>query len=240
LHSKFIRHYPLPLYFTLTGKLGYSYYPNKLLKSYVEISTYAAAQYFRDSFGYSGSATWPSYTKGWTGVSAAGPWTPAALEVSVLNSTGDNFSSTLHSDYSGGNLVPSWKMMASFNADGTVSRADFYNYTGTTQNPSPTSYLSYYYERYNDPTSVARPGYSASLIIYPNPAQQMLTLDLRAYTAGEHLSFGILNGLGQTAMSGRAQAGSLQRINIGQLAPGTYTIRTSGATLNRCARFTRQ
>ena len=226
----------------LCDSISYSYYTNGLLKNYIEVSTYGSPLYFRDSFAYSGSCTFPVFNIEWKGTSANGPWTPYITKVSTLNASGSNYATTLQSEYVSGSYIPFNKMIATFYPDGNPRHADFYEYSAGVQNPNPAYYLTYYYQQYNDPTQVTGLNTNLMLPVYPNPAGDLLTVDLGSFKSNMDIMIQVVDALGRVVKSGATSGGNRYTLNVAQIPTGRYSLRAfdTEGRMSASARFIKQ
>ncbi|XZF13246.1 T9SS type A sorting domain-containing protein [Chitinophagaceae bacterium MMS25-I14] len=169
-----------------------------------------------DSFSYAGSGSFYTYW-GETLMPAPSIVVPILEFTRTLNSMGLPDSMAI-SSYNGSSLSLVETAVINYDADANPLTARFQD-----AQSGQTGIATYYYETFNDATSVTNiQEAEKSFTIFPNPAQDVLNIRKTGNTAVTAASVRIINTLGQNVFSG--QLNGDQQVNIGNLQPGNYWI----------------
>jgi hypothetical protein len=129
------------------------------------------------SYNYTGTDQTGETDLTWnTGMSA---WVNSAQYASTFN-TSHNITSKILRTVSGGSFVNATKDSETYNTNKLITQYNNYGWsTGIWQAVAGDQHDNYYYESYVDATNVAVPENKASLSLYPCPATDAITLELK-------------------------------------------------------------
>jgi hypothetical protein len=195
-----------------------SYYDGTMLKPYV-----------KDTFGYTGTLpfhlSWKEYQ--YDAINAY--WAPMTFMHKTLGGGGfpdvvyiDTFDSLANA------WTPYYKWMISYNGfnDPAQLKEFIYNFTAFPSTPDFTT--NYYYETFTNTTGIAQNATEPSLLLYPNPAKDLITVAGLDKNAGM-ISAAFYDAAGR--LISREQAGAADgklQLSVSHLHPGAYLLQLSG------------
>ncbi|MBS1773205.1 MAG: T9SS type A sorting domain-containing protein [Bacteroidetes bacterium] len=174
----------------------------------------------RDSFGYTGSADFYTYDESWVWNSDSVRWDKDALETKTLGSNNLPDVVTYYSiDSVTNNWAPDFQNEWHYNTyNNPISADGSIFFMGT---PFNITTFNCYYEAYFD-LGVKDAQVSNNMVLYPNPASDVVTLSLEKNT-GNKFSVVFINAVGQTVIKQDVASGSAN-IQISQLPQGLYKV----------------
>jgi hypothetical protein len=190
--------------------------------------------YIIDTFAYTGAYTFHSSWREYQYDPINAYWAPMTNMTKVINGLGEPDTVNIQGFDS---LLNSWVPQTmdvikynSFKDPDTLQEYD-YNYTNFPAKPSYTTV--YYYGTYTNKTGVNNVAVASDNVkIYPNPANNSITISNLGVPLNSRISVLLLNMYGQIVSSTSVPWQNETQISLGGLIPGVYGIVIQGASGN--------
>ena len=177
---------------------------------------------YLDSFGYaSGITNYFNYVKESEYDANSSSWVPSYLQTRHINS--HSVPDTVYANqWDGTQWVPFNKNVLTYNSFNNPVTAKTYNSGSTT----PDFITTYYYQQYNDPTSVPNtPAVAQDIKAYPNPTTGNLNIKWSNAIIGAPVTVSIVGMNGQMVYSESLRWNqAVEQLSIGHLQTGIYAM----------------
>jgi hypothetical protein len=202
-----------------------TFYSNNTIKT----SLFSALQTFpgsiepiyADSFGYaSGITAYFNYLQEKAYDNTTATWELSYRQSRHINTQGLPDTANAQT-WDGTQWQPYGKNVYTYNSNNNPVTDKAYS-TGTT----PDNITTYYYEQYNDPTSVGNtPAVAQDIRIYPNPTTGNMNINWSNAVIGAPVTISIVGMNGQMVYSESLRWNqAVQQVSVGQLQPGVYAL----------------
>jgi hypothetical protein len=202
----------------------YTYDNNNRLVSYVSQYYYLGDLYnnWKDSFEYSGNNTQFSLMLSYYFNDQINDWYPTYKEADHVNTQGQVDTYYLY-NWDGSAFDTVEKDYLVYDGDGLALYSHAFHYLGNgVYETTPYDMQTWYYEEYNDPTSVPAVASTGQLDIYPNPASG--SLSVRSQSKDAIIS--VLDMEGRMLYDGTLNKNGSLDIDLQNYAPGSYFVIT--------------
>jgi hypothetical protein len=177
--------------------------------------------YFVDSFGYaSGITNYYNFMEEKAYDNTTASWEPSYRQTRHINA--QSLPDTINGEmWDGTQWQPYSKNVYTYNGDNNPVTDKLY-----TTNPTPDNITTYYYEQYNDPTSVGNaPSVAQDIRIYPNPTTGNMNISWSNAVIGAPVTISIAGMNGQMVYSESLRWNqAVQQVSVGHLQPGVYVL----------------
>jgi len=176
---------------------------------------------YLDSFGYaSGITSYSNYLKEYEYDANTSTWVPYYMQTRHINA--QSVPDTLYtSQWDGTQWQPYGKNVYTYNSYNNPVTDKYYTTSAT-----PDNIATYYYEQYNDPTSVGNaPAVAQDIRVFPNPTSGNLSISWSNAVIGAPVTISIVGMNGQMVYSESLRWNqAVQQLSVGQLQPGVYAM----------------
>lgn len=194
--------------------------------------------YVKDTFAYTPgldfNTSWKEYQ--YDGINHY--WAPYFYEVKHISASA--LPDTLYIrgfDSLANSWVPQTMQVANYDTFRLPTRLYSYQYNGTAYPLLASNVTSYYYQRYNDNTGVASTTNEHTVVVYPNPAENNVHINIEGLTANTNIIVTLYNVNGQIVRSlNTIWQNSALQMPIGDMNAGVYWISVqdrSGTVLSK-------
>lgn len=174
-----------------------------------------------DSFGYaSGITAFANYQKEYEYDPNTSSWQPFFLQTRHINA--QSVPDTIYSSqWDGSQWVDAGKNIYTYNSYNNPVTDKLY-----TTNSTPDNITTYYYEQYNDPTSVGNtPEVAQDIKVFPNPTTGNLNINWSNAVIGAPVTISIVGMNGQMVYSESLRWNqTAQQLSVAHLQPGIYAM----------------